>query len=652
MNVSYVILFLFGISTTLFAQNPFDCNGKTYRVIEKNGGTMLQAIHLNESTPFITFEDLHFFSAYKINAIAYHPEQDVIYGIIQNPPFRLCRIDADFKLDILATLPLSEKMEFVSGDIAPNAQHLVVLGFAANESQLVSINLNHNQYETKQLTFQTTDPTNAAIHCADIAFHPTTGVLFGFDHQIGRLVTIDLAEKRIDNAYYPAARKVSGNMPSIFFTSEGQLYGIGAPNQSASKQRNLYQFDLADGQATLLQEIGLESNQDACSCPYKIQLFNKVQHRAGVPCTEMLFELTFINKTNTEQQNLILTDTFSDGMEIKSINKLPYGAVIKSGVGTNFLNITDLYLPIGTYTIEVEVAIKKEMPHGFYVNQAHLSNLVVEKHPDWIVSDDPITVIPNDATAFSIETLKVWQQKEELHLCEGQSLTLSTDIKAALQYEWSNGATTETITVSKPGDYTVIVRTACAFAVDTIKVKMDAIELELGADQTLERGNSIQLIPNYSTHSPIQSFFWEASIQQSIDCQTCANPTASPRADTKIELWVENETGCQASDQLLLKVTDLAVYSPNVFSPNNDGQNDLFFLQSNLTYEIAHFQIFDRWGNLLFQNINGQTNQAYFGWDGHINGAKAAIGTYVWKAEILKKSGDVELIRGDVLLVR
>jgi gliding motility-associated-like protein len=61
-----------------------------------------------------------------------------------------------------------------------------------------------------------------------------------------------------------------------------------------------------------------------------------------------------------------------------------------------------------------------------------------------------------------------------------------------------------------------------------------------------------------------------------------------------------------------INVTDIfTIYIPNVFSPNGDGINDLFFPQGiNWDHNGFQFDIFDRWGNLTFhtEDVNGKWN--------------------------------------------
>jgi gliding motility-associated-like protein len=87
---------------------------------------------------------------------------------------------------------------------------------------------------------------------------------------------------------------------------------------------------------------------------------------------------------------------------------------------------------------------------------------------------------------------------------------------------------------------------------------------------------------------------------------------------------------------------------PNVFSPNNDGVNDLF-KPLNVINQIEYisFKIFDRWNELVFEG-SAENN---FSWDGFYKNKEAQVDSYVWILEykILNnkrsKKGIVSLLR-------
>ena len=80
---------------------------------------------------------------------------------------------------------------------------------------------------------------------------------------------------------------------------------------------------------------------------------------------------------------------------------------------------------------------------------------------------------------------------------------------------------------------------------------------------------------------------------------------------------------------------------PNVFTPNDDGVNDLFTLRG--IPEEFNFVILNRWGNVVFETNN--PNQEF--WDGTHKGEKCTDGVYFYKLvkDDFKKNGFIHLIR-------
>lgn len=80
-------------------------------------------------------------------------------------------------------------------------------------------------------------------------------------------------------------------------------------------------------------------------------------------------------------------------------------------------------------------------------------------------------------------------------------------------------------------------------------------------------------------------------------------------------------------------------FVPNVFSPNNDGINDLFILFYKLDIEYS-LEIWDRWGELIYSNHEITNNS---GW----NGGKYENGVYVFRIICLNKNivGNITIIR-------
>jgi gliding motility-associated-like protein len=88
---------------------------------------------------------------------------------------------------------------------------------------------------------------------------------------------------------------------------------------------------------------------------------------------------------------------------------------------------------------------------------------------------------------------------------------------------------------------------------------------------------------------------------------------------------------------------------PNVFTPNGDGANDVFFLKvANITEVYAI--IFDRWGNKVYEVTSSTGNIA---WDGkNLQGKECAVGTYFYVIKGTGKDDKNYQVKGNVSLYR
>ena len=66
-----------------------------------------------------------------------------------------------------------------------------------------------------------------------------------------------------------------------------------------------------------------------------------------------------------------------------------------------------------------------------------------------------------------------------------------------------------------------------------------------------------------------------------------------------------------------------------------NGENDIFFIQGGDKVQVIRdFEVFDRWGSLMFRNSEFLPNDSAEGWDGIFKGEEASLGVYVYKFEV------------------
>ena len=113
--------------------------------------------------------------------------------------------------------------------------------------------------------------------------------------------------------------------------------------------------------------------------------------------------------------------------------------------------------------------------------------------------------------------------------------------------------------------------------------------------------------------------------------------------------------GYSAQGEITVNVEEnIPVYIPNAFSPNGDNQNDKITIFGNITLfdEVQFFRIFDRWGELVYQEENFQPNNIGSGWDGNLNGKAVNPAIFIYSTEVRFIDGSIKQFKGDITLIR
>ncbi|MCB9360549.1 MAG: gliding motility-associated C-terminal domain-containing protein [Flavobacteriales bacterium] len=292
-------------------------------------------------------------------------------------------------------------------------------------------------------------------------------------------------------------------------------------------------------------------------------------------------------------------------------------------------------------------------------------------------------------------------------LCDGESFLLNAQNAGAI-FNWQDGSNNSTIMVASTGQYWVnVVLNGCS-ASDTVNVTVSPLPNVVAntSSSSICAGNSITL-----TASGANSYSWNngvtngilffptttttytvtgtdinncqntdqitievntpASITLGSDSVICNNSVLlSPGQNYNAYLWqdgssnstflatesgtysvtVVDPNNCEASAQVeIITECEPNLWVPNVFTPNNDGKNDVF----NAVIEDAEsysLMIYNRWGNLIFTSDKIEN-----GWNGTYKGNDASAGTYIYLIEysyFKQKKLITEVVRGGFTLLR
>ncbi|MEL7376629.1 MAG: T9SS type B sorting domain-containing protein, partial [Bacteroidota bacterium] len=198
---------------------------------------------------------------------------------------------------------------------------------------------------------------------------------------------------------------------------------------------------------------------------------------------------------------------------------------------------------------------------------------------------------------------------------------------------------------------TVIDSSGCDRTETFVLLQAQEILLDLSPDTTIRQGESV-LIDFQTTALSVDTFIWMSD--GPIPTPGQAPMLVSPPRDYVYQLTVVDTNGCQAVDQIRIAViNDLSLFMPTAFSPNGDNQNDLYFpFAGPQIQRVLTFRIFDRWGNLVHEELDIPANDPAYGWDGTLDGRTMNPAVFVWQVELQLADGTREWVYGDVVLVR
>ncbi len=204
------------------------------------------------------------------------------------------------------------------------------------------------------------------------------------------------------------------------------------------------------------------------------------------------------------------------------------------------------------------------------------------------------------------------------------------------------------------GAYSIHIQDAngCVFILSSLYVN-DPAELQVDAGDLIEivLGDSVQLEAMVNSNDSI-SYTWTPI--DWLTCEFCPDPISKPFDNITYNVTVMDEDGCEASDVVTITVDKTRnVFIPNTFTPNGDGINDVFtiFGGEGVT-NIRTMKVFDRWGELVFENANFEPNDPSNGWDGTFKGKRMNPNVFVYYVEVDFIDGETILYKGDVTLIK
>jgi gliding motility-associated-like protein len=633
-NSAFFLFFLVFMLHFTHAQ-PFNCDGKRYLA-----GTGLASVEIQNNMASVTTignEDLS-----KL-LIGFNVKDNYIYGF-HATTHELHKIDATGKTTSLGKVAnIDPKHQFYAAEITPSGSFMLIIGRNDKgiDELVYQISLSNTPYKAN--TISLLNPAKTALE--DLAFSPFTGELFGYDSKNNQIVTIARGSTYQINSYL-FQTNFAQSVGALFFDKTENLFSFG--------NAGLLRYDLTKKLGAIQQIYPLSANgaADGAACPYTIRLKKSILPKETAACGELTLTYEIVNQTGDNQGNITLQDTLPKGFVIADIVKMPLFSQIMSGEGTNIVHITRMSPRLGSDWVVVKVKTNG-VSLGSYESQATISTFplglgIVQR------SDDPSTPAALDATAVKIIPLATKiRQKLPTYICHGDSVKIDLT-QSGCTALWGDGNTNAIRYISKEGWQKVRINCGCEAFSDSFFVEKAKLplEIELGKDKIVDFGETTKL--DYTTlTSTAFKLEWKSTAPEStLSCTNCAEPSIHPQKNTTIRVRLTDENGCKATDSLRIVVSNKRkIFAPNIFSPNNDGDNDLFYLQGQLA-NIRRLVIANRWGNIVFERNNIPLNDAQSGWNGTFKGETLAPDTFIWLAEIEFLDKITDFFSGTITVVK
>ena len=252
-----------------------------------------------------------------------------------------------------------------------------------------------------------------------------------------------------------------------------------------------------------------------------------------------------------------------------------------------------------------------------------------------------------DSTVATLSLRPEINAGADQEICEGNSVQLKGTGDHITSYQWlpAEGLSNPQISdpVAAPSQttlYILQVANVDCIASDSVLVTVNINpSANAGPDKVIIKGQSATL--QGTAGGTDVNYLWTPEIN--INGNTTLSPVVNPLATQMYVLHVVSDKGCKtATDSVLVKVYP-ELYVPNAFTPNGDGKNDTWVIETLKAFPGAEVKVFNRYGQKVFDN-NGQATS----WDGMFKGQTQAAGAYVYVID-LKNSGPA--IKGVVYLI-
>jgi gliding motility-associated-like protein len=268
------------------------------------------------------------------------------------------------------------------------------------------------------------------------------------------------------------------------------------------------------------------------------------------------------------------------------------------------------------------------------------NSIVVSKPGDYWVTVTRNNCVVTDTVRVALKSGITIDLGPDRDICTGGRVTIDGSNPDAISYLWNDGTTDPAKEITEPGTYTISVmdRFCSAITMDSVNVNVTGLPAAvLPNDTTWCNGIPLVLAPSLEGATGIR--WQDGSI----------NKTYTVTIPGTYSVVVFNNCGT-ITDQITVafKDCDPKPQFPTAFTPNGDGNNDIFRPVVQGPMYDYNLRIFNRWGEIIF------VSKAYdTGWNGKYAEKLVENGTYVWLLSYKKTMvGSAIIAKGNITVIR
>ena len=207
-----------------------------------------------------------------------------------------------------------------------------------------------------------------------------------------------------------------------------------------------------------------------------------------------------------------------------------------------------------------------------------------------------------------------------------------------------------------PGNYNLHVyavnTSGCADSISQSLLVHSLPTVTLPSTLTMQNGYPITIPATYSQN--VIDYSWLPD-NNTLSCVDCAEPTTiNTKFSTKYSVSFVDSNGCKNTGnvQVLVICMNANVFVPNTFSPNGDGSNDVFYIRGKGLERVKSLRIFNRWGEIVFEQKDFPVNNPSSGWDGKFKGNRPQADVYIYQVEVFCENGEIIRFDGNLALIQ